>query len=186
MGDTLVSKKTILADWDTVEEELGVCTNYLLEVIKEYFYEIDGELFIKRSRQGSSKKIDDPAGSLYGNGYKYVPILNKRFLEHRLLFLLYNGYLVKEIDHIDRNPLNNRRENLRPTSRSLNVKNRGLQSNNTSGAKGVTWHKNRQSWLVRIKINGKEKFVGWFKDFEEAVEERNAAIKRTYPAGYGD
>ncbi len=86
-----------------------------------------------------------------------------------------NGYMPEnEIDHTNRNRSDNRIENLREVSRSCNRKNTGNQKNNSSGVKGV--HKSGQSgWSAHIG-NGKEQhYLGYTKDFEEAVLLRLAA-----------
>ena len=67
------------------------------------------------------------------------------------------------IDHINRDKLDNRRENLRIATYSQNQYNIGLQSNNTSGFKGVTWDKHRQKWLATIRIDGKIIYLGRYK-----------------------
>lgn len=72
------------------------------------------------------------------------------------------------IDHIDRNPLNNCRTNLRfATQREQNI-NQGMKSTNTSGVKGVSWEKTRNKWVVQI--DGKH--VGRYETFEKACEAR--------------
>ena len=75
------------------------------------------------------------------------------------------------IDHINRDPLDNQKANLRIADKTLNSQNRGLQSNNTSGYKGVSWCQNR--WQAYIKINGKKICLGSFLTSERAAEEYN-------------
>ena len=53
-------------------------------------------------------------------------------------------------DHINRNELDNRRENLRPCTRRENNQNRSLHQNNTSGFIGVSYNKKSQKWIARI------------------------------------
>ena len=72
------------------------------------------------------------------------------------------------IDHIDRNPLNNCRTNLRfATQREQNI-NQGLNNRNTSGVKGVSWDKTRNKWKVQID----RKYGGLYTSFEKACEAR--------------
>lgn len=59
-----------------------------------------------------------------------------------------------EVDHIDRNPLNNCRSNLRWCTRSQNTCNEGLRSTNKSGTKGVHWSERYQRWTTRITCKG--------------------------------
>lgn len=75
-----------------------------------------------------------------------------------------------EVDHIDGDRLNNRRSNLRPATHSENGRNRPGQSNNRSGAKGVSWHKARGKWQVHIKTDGQKRYLGLFNTVAEAAE----------------
>ena len=76
-------------------------------------------------------------------------------------------------DHINRNPLDNRRENLdNSATKIIQSQNRGLQSNNTSGCKGVNWHKQANKWRARIIINHKEINLGLFNHKSEAIKAR--------------
>src|SRR3990167_164487 len=64
----------------------------------------------------------------------------KRILMHRLLNNTPKGF---HTDHINRDKLDNRKENLRTTTCSQNILNSKLSKKNTSGHKGVEWYKNR-------------------------------------------
>lgn len=75
------------------------------------------------------------------------------------------------VDHINRNPLDNRRSNLRLANKSQNMCNRGAQKNNTSGFKGVIWHSDcKKPWLAKICINRKHHSLGMYATAEEAHE----------------
>lgn len=73
-----------------------------------------------------------------------------------------------EVDHKDRQTLNNRRVNLRPASHTQNRWNIEKQANNTSGFKGATWCKTKKRWRAVITVNGKKKALGQFSTPEEA------------------
>lgn len=75
-----------------------------------------------------------------------------------------NGY-----DHKNRNPLDNRKENLRKATAQENAINRTKQKNNTSGFTGVFWHKQSNKWRARIKVNGKEIHIGSFVNKNDAI-----------------
>lgn len=75
----------------------------------------------------------------------------------------------EEIDHIDRNLLNNQRSNLRSVTRGFNVQNRP-QLNNTSGFKGVSWHVQRATWRAQTKFKGKVYHLGLFDTPQLAAE----------------
>lgn len=84
-------------------------------------------------------------------------------------------------DHIDRNPSNNRRNNLKIRTRQENSINSGLQSNNTSGFVGVTWRGSENKWRASIsKEKSKYRIVGRFKTKEEAIIARLKAEKEYY------
>ncbi len=72
------------------------------------------------------------------------------------------------IDHKDRNPLNNQRLNLRGATGSQNGQNRGINSNNTTGVKGVSFHTSRGRYRARIRVEGIQYFLGYFDTVAEA------------------
>ena len=80
-----------------------------------------------------------------------------------------------EVDHINRNRLDNRKSNLRVVTHQQNNMNKGVTKSNTSGYPGVYWYKNRNKWQVGIKVNYKQIFLGYFNDLEEAIEIRKQA-----------
>ena len=69
-----------------------------------------------------------------------------------------------ETDHINRNKLDNRKENLRKATRSQNKANTNLTKANKSGYKGVNWSNKTKSWEAGIKINQKRIWLGYFKN----------------------
>jgi len=71
-----------------------------------------------------------------------------------------------QVDHKDGNPLNNTRENLRLCSQSQNLQNQRAKQN--THLKGITFRRDRNRWKARIKINGKELFLGYYRTQEEA------------------
>jgi hypothetical protein len=86
------------------------------------------------------------------------------------------GILAPQIDHIDRNPLNNQRENLRGATHGQNVCNQGPSKANTSGVKGVSYEKRTNRWRVRVGHEGKTYHFGSYADKEDA--KRVASIQR--------
>lgn len=84
------------------------------------------------------------------------------------------------VDHINRNPLNNRRNNLRKTDFQGNAMNRSIQNNNTSTVVGVNWYKRYSKWRAFIKINHKSIHLGYFEDFNEAVKVRKEAEQKYF------
>ncbi len=86
-------------------------------------------------------------------------------LMHRAIMKPPDGY---EVDHINRNTLDNRRSNLRIVSRKQNADNRGMFKNNTSGVKGVSIHKGK--YQASYRHNGKLIYIGRYGTIEEAKQ----------------
>ena len=82
--------------------------------------------------------------------------------------MMHNGYFPKEIDHIDRNPSNNRIENLREASASQNAANRNIRKTNKFGVKNVSFVASKGKYRVQIRLNNKNIHIGYFKDLESA------------------
>lgn len=78
-----------------------------------------------------------------------------------------------QVDHIDGNPLNNQRDNLRPATHSQNMWNRKKQTNNTSGHVGV--YRVGDKYRARIRFHGKLIHLGCFDTYEEAIKVRKEA-----------
>ena len=91
---------------------------------------------------------------------------------HRVVYTMHHGEIPEgmSIDHINNIRDDNRIENLRMCTHQQNHYNRGKQSNNKSGYKGVSWHKQKGKWVAQIKIDGRNKFLGFFEDPKEAYD----------------
>ena len=138
--------------------------------VTECFEYKDGTLYWRGvTRQNKQYLVDKPAGSLHKTGYRHVTWMGKVHKAHRLIFLLHHGYLPKEIDHINGDRADNRIENLRAVTRSQNQYNKGKCRNNTSGHRGVSWHKPTGKWSVRISLNNRNKSMGYYDDLELAA-----------------
>lgn len=88
--------------------------------------------------------------------------------------------IVGEVDHIDGNPLNNRRSNLRGCTRSQNLANSPKCRGSTSQYKGVHWSESHLGWVAQIKQNGKMKYLGQFGSEVEAAVCYDQAAKEKY------
>ena len=82
-----------------------------------------------------------------------------------------------EVDHINHNPLDNRRINLRVCIHAHNMRNLPKPRNGRTSSpyKGVSWHKNHECWQAMIKLNYKQKWLGNFTDPKEAALAYNRA-----------
>lgn len=113
-----------------------------------------------------------------GKQYRLISIDSKRYLEHRIIWLLSTGkHPTNEIDHINGNSLDNRIENLRDITRAENNKNFRLSKRNKSGFIGVCFDKAKGKYRAEIGINSKAKFIGYFETAEQASKARNKKSK---------
>ena len=81
-------------------------------------------------------------------------------------------------DHIDRNELNNQKNNLRPCTTQENARNCSLRQDNTSGVTGVSFNRQYEKWEAYITVDkNKRKFLGYFADKQEAILARLQAEK---------
>lgn len=71
-------------------------------------------------------------------------------------------------DHIDGDPMNNQRGNLRAVTPSESSYNKTMYASNKSGVKGVSWSKGFDKWEVRVKVDGKQLFGGRYVELEDA------------------
>ena len=151
--------------------------------LKELFdYREDGNLIRKHACKGNGNY----AGRVVGckpkkitRSHRYVStkIKGQHYSVHKLIYLWHTGVWPEQLDHINNNSFDNRIENLRLVNSSQNASNRKLFRSNTSGIKGVSWHKASNKWFVYVDVNKKRKNIGYFTDLElaelVAIEARN-------------
>jgi hypothetical protein len=128
-----------------------------------------GLIWIKSTNR--SIKVGDIAGSKdKTTGYWGIKFRGKNYLCHRIIYKLHNKINIQhtEIDHEDKNPDNNKIENLRIATGNEQQWNQGIPKNNTSGIKGVHLHKQANKWHAQIQKNGKHYYLGLFEDIKEA------------------
>jgi len=85
-----------------------------------------------------------------------------------------------EIDHIDRNGLNNQKNNFRIANTTEQGANNGIRKNNTSGFIGVSWNKDKNQWSSYIKVNKKKIHLGYHNTVEEAARVRDIKAKELF------
>ena len=140
-------------------------------------YNPDTGIFTRIDQNFGSIKIGQEAGWIDVKGYKNIKIDTKTFFAHRLAFLYMEGYWPEnQVDHTNRVRDDNRWCNLREASRSCNMKNKDIQTNNTSGVTGVS--KQGNSWIARVNYKNKRIYIGNFKSFDDAVIARWKAEQR--------
>jgi len=143
------------------------------ETYGEKLFFIDGEDFEKVNQYKWGLKFSKDKFYIHRTmGYKE----NKSSQSlHRYITGCPSGMVV---DHIDGNPLNNCRSNLRICSNAENMRNRKKNINGTSKYKGVSFHKRDKVFMACIRLDNKLFHLGYFKDEKDAAEAYNkAAIK---------
>lgn len=128
------------------------------------------------------------AGSLHTkpNGYQFVEItLFKRpYKAHRVAWLYVTGSWPSDgIDHINRNPTDNRFVNLREATTLENGHNQSRYANNKSGVSGIFWNKRARKWYVSCGLNGVRHYLGTYQDFSCA---KSAVDKFRSDNGFDD
>jgi len=133
------------------------------------------------------RRTKGPTGSPDGNGYLCTKIWlkGKRFYyrNHRVVWFLNYGSVPDLLDHIDGDRLNNRVENLRPATNSLNARNSVVYGK--INYKGVYLYKGK--YRSRSNQDGKQLHLGWFETPEEAaraydkfIEEELTPLERQF------
>jgi len=99
----------------------------------------------------------------YKNGYAARNNGRVRVWMHREVMRAEQG---QEVDHINRDPLDNQKSNLRFATRKQNADNRGMFRNNTSGYTGVSFHHGK--WQASYRHNGLLVYLGRYETAEDA------------------
>ena len=147
----------------------------------------EGELSAERLRElldydpqtGEFAWKPQKAGTLTSDGYIQICVDGKRYRAQRLAVLHMTGEWPKDVvDHKNRVRSDNRWGNLEDSNPSKNAMNSGVFSTNTSGVRGVCWHRRTGKWHAKIDVRGKRVHLGYFDTLEEATAARQDAEER--------
>lgn len=126
-------------------------------------------------------------GSKEHNGYITIQINRKKYKAHRLAWLYTHGYMPNGfIDHINGVRNDNRLCNLREATNQENQRNSLIRKDNTSGFKGVSFHKSTGKWAANIRLNNKLKHLGLFESPELAFIKYDEAAKSNFGKFFKD
>lgn len=102
--------------------------------------------------------------------YVQIGINGKKYYAHQLACLYMEGYLPEyDMDHKYGIKGDNRWSQLQHATRSCNMQNQAIHSNNKSGFPGIYWFSQGNKWRSYIKIRGKRIHLGYYEDILEAA-----------------
>lgn len=126
-----------------------------------------GVLTWKGGRRGV--RVGSIAGTPNTRGYLTVGVDRRRYFAHRLAWLIATGeWPAEHLDHINGIPVDNRLANLREATNAQNQYNQKMANTNTSGFKGVTWHRQRCKWVAYARHSKQQIHLGCFDTPEQA------------------
>lgn len=142
------------------------------EYLKEFFnYDNITGLFTWKIRTSNRINVGSIAGNENTIGYIQIQLDKRNYLAHIFAWKYYYGIdPINDIDHINGIRSDNRIENLREATTIENNRNRRMQSNNTSGYKGVFYNKRDSNYYARAGLNGTYVSLGYFNTPEEASD----------------
>ena len=169
----LLNKKEINMD-DLTQE-------YLQSILH---YDVNTGNFTWKIWRGGTARVGALAGKLEKYGYIRIRVGKKLYLAHRLAWFYVHGvWPPHTIDHINRDPLDNRIENLRLATPAENSQNISLSAINSSGATGVSLRKKTNKWRAYITKNYKQIHIGFFDNLNDAIEAREKAVLKYHTYG---
>lgn len=113
------------------------------------------------------------------NDYGYVTTgIDGKFIQlHRFIMNPPKGMLI---DHINGDPTDNRKSNLRIVTQQQNSMNHTMSNRNTSGHTGVYWEKGWNKWTASISYKKEYIYLGHFNNLEDAIKARQEAEKKYF------
>lgn len=142
-----------------------------ISLTKGGFALVDDEDFERVSQLKWASILD--RNVLYAQNHKdYLPIRMHRFI--------LSASKGQQIDHINGDGLDNRKENLRICTTAENGWNQRVRKDTGSGFKGVSWNKASKRWVAYICKHKKTYSLGYFIEKEDAIAARLSAEKKHY------
>ena len=133
-------------------------------------YDPDTGQLVWLVKRGGTAVAGSVAGGIRLDGYINIYVDGRPYLAHRLAWLHIHGvWPTADIDHVNGDRADNRAVNLREATNATNLHNVvAPQSNNTSGFRGVSWHKGKGSWRAQIRVDGCRLHLGYYPTPEAA------------------
>lgn len=151
--------------------------------LKEFMdYDCDTGIFTWKKHRCQTATPGRVVTNLDAKGYVTFGWNRHNYRAHHVAWWWVTGEMPQgEIDHKNNIRHDNRFCNLRKASSTQNNHNRLKPVTNTSGVKGVNWHKHRGAWVARVTVNGHRVHLGYFDELSAA--ERAVRDAREYLHG---
>ena len=138
------------------------------------------------AKAGKGIVVGKQAGYVDAEGYRSIRIGYKHVRAARLAwFLVYGVWPDGEIDHINRDRLDNRLVNLRVVSRAENAQNISAHRDSSTGLQGIAWNKQHKRWQAKLMANKVRHHLGYFSTPEAAHAAYLDAKSRLHIGGGG-
>lgn len=145
----------------TIEEEVDGIT----ELIKNMDIDIVSGL-VYWAKPRPKVVVGMEAGGKNNKGYHQIKFNGKYYKRHRIIFYVANGYLPLIVDHKHGIEYGDGIDNLQEVTNSENVAKGSMRKDNTSGYKGVSFHKGIGKYQVSIQGN----YIGCYSDLSKAKD----------------
>lgn len=144
-------------------------------------YDPDTGVFVWLVSTSNRVKVGAVAGRIRSDGSVRIGFDGRLYLAHRLAWFSVHGcWPSAELDHLNRNPEDNRLCNLREATKTQNMWNTKRRCDNSTGFKGVIWSKQKRKFQARITINGEPRHLGFFDDPSRAHAAYVSAAQRHF------
>jgi hypothetical protein len=137
-------------------------------------------IFTWKKKIGRRSVIGAEAGTVGDRGYIRIGINKTVYKAHKLAWFYVHEKWPDRIDHRDLNPKNNSLDNLRLCTQSQNGANNKISKRNTSGYKGVSFHKPSGKWRAVIGYRKEKISLGLFYSKEDAAGAYTSAADRLF------
>jgi hypothetical protein len=133
-------------------------------------FTIDPETGVFTSKKPNRTPNKQGGVGNFSLSYQRMCVDGVMYPAHRIAYIMYHGDfpLHMYIDHINGDRLDNRVLNLRLVTNKQNAENTARNKSNSSGFKGVHWHKRLMKWAANIRTNYYKKHLGYFDRADEA------------------
>jgi hypothetical protein len=151
------------------------------DLIKRLDY-VDGKLYWKHPPKNRLNLLGKEAGSVDSHGYRQIKMgvygKTTNIFVHHIIWVMFNDDMPEQIDHIDRNRLNNNIENLRAANNTSNQHNASIRKDNKFGCAGIVYRKNLNKFCARINSNKVTYELGYFDYLNDAINAYKTAKEK--------